>query len=189
MKPRQLAIASRLSQHMTQHGPLSESPNRAQRTRNSDRIAKLSIGDIDTVAPKMDYRAQKIVIKIRDSTSALAVQNPNTAICPLPKERDANGSISHSAWSSRGQPATWNNISTTNRTITGIGTSDLATASCTTLAGCCICLEFFRDDDPVRETECHHVHHARCLEKWLRKYRARCPLCQRAIGISKESQA
>jgi hypothetical protein len=39
-------------------------------------------------------------------------------------------------------------------------------------------LEPFQPDDFVRETPCGHVFHAGCLEWWLGKYRARCPLDQ-----------
>lgn len=173
---------------MTQRVLPTEPSNRAQRTRNSRGVVKLSIEDIDSVAPKIDYKDQKFVLKIPESAVVLAEQKPNTAICPPREERDADGSISNSTLSSRGHLARWNMPPTTDKTITGIGTSELATAPCPILAVCCICQQSFQDGDPVRETQCHHLHHARCLEEWLSKYRARCPLCRRDIAISQKLQ-
>lgn len=44
---------------------------------------------------------------------------------------------------------------------------------------CAICLELFDDDDEVRGLICGHVFHAECLDPWLTKRRACCPMCKR----------
>lgn len=44
---------------------------------------------------------------------------------------------------------------------------------------CAICLEFIEDDDIVRGLVCGHVFHAECLDPWLTKRRACCPMCKR----------
>jgi hypothetical protein len=43
---------------------------------------------------------------------------------------------------------------------------------------CSICLGEFIDNGSIRRTEvCQHAFHSICLERWLRRYKARCPLC------------
>lgn len=43
---------------------------------------------------------------------------------------------------------------------------------------CAVCLEGITDEDHVRTTRCAHNFHSHCLEKWLMRYKPRCPLCQ-----------
>ncbi|CAN3354443.1 hypothetical protein DICA3_B04038 [Diutina catenulata] len=56
------------------------------------------------------------------------------------------------------------------------GTSDALHFSS---GGCAICLEPFDDDDVVRGLVCGHPFHAECLDPWLTKRRACCPMCKR----------
>ena len=44
---------------------------------------------------------------------------------------------------------------------------------------CAICLEVIEDEDIVRGLICGHVFHAECLDPWLTKRRACCPMCKR----------
>ena len=44
---------------------------------------------------------------------------------------------------------------------------------------CAICLEVIEDEDVVRGLICGHVFHADCLDPWLTKRRACCPMCKR----------
>lgn len=44
---------------------------------------------------------------------------------------------------------------------------------------CAICLDTFEDSDIVRGLVCGHVFHAECLDPWLTKRRACCPMCKR----------
>eukprot|EP00993_Chasmostoma_nieuportense_P002934 NODE_3689_length_919_cov_16.191919_g3537_i0.p2 GENE.NODE_3689_length_919_cov_16.191919_g3537_i0~~NODE_3689_length_919_cov_16.191919_g3537_i0.p2 ORF type:complete len:247 (+),score=62.77 NODE_3689_length_919_cov_16.191919_g3537_i0:111-851(+) len=44
---------------------------------------------------------------------------------------------------------------------------------------CCICLSEFVAPEPVRRLRCMHVFHPVCVDRWLRKYSASCPLCKR----------
>lgn len=44
---------------------------------------------------------------------------------------------------------------------------------------CAICLEVLEDDDIVRGLLCGHVFHSECLDPWLVKRRACCPMCKR----------
>lgn len=48
-----------------------------------------------------------------------------------------------------------------------------------TSGSCAICLEIIEDDDEVRGLMCGHVFHAECLDPWLTKRRACCPMCKR----------
>lgn len=44
---------------------------------------------------------------------------------------------------------------------------------------CAICLEVLEDGDNVRGLICGHVFHSDCLDPWLTKRRACCPMCKR----------
>ncbi|KAK3163499.1 hypothetical protein QOZ80_1AG0004500 [Eleusine coracana subsp. coracana] len=43
---------------------------------------------------------------------------------------------------------------------------------------CAFCLSGVRDGDEVRELRCQHVFHRACLDAWLVRPRATCPLCR-----------
>lgn len=47
------------------------------------------------------------------------------------------------------------------------------------LGSCAICLETFEPDDVVRGLFCGHVYHSDCLDPWLTRRRACCPICKR----------
>lgn len=48
-----------------------------------------------------------------------------------------------------------------------------------TSGSCAICLEVLEDVDTVRGLLCGHVFHSDCLDPWLIKRRACCPMCKR----------
>lgn len=54
--------------------------------------------------------------------------------------------------------------------------------------GCAICLDPFEDDDVVRGLLCGHPFHADCLDPWLTRRRACCPMCKRDY-YQKETEA
>ncbi|PLB39827.1 putative RING finger protein [Aspergillus candidus] len=43
---------------------------------------------------------------------------------------------------------------------------------------CVICMESFNDEDSIRVLSCGHIFHAGCVDPWLTKRQARCPLCK-----------
>lgn len=43
---------------------------------------------------------------------------------------------------------------------------------------CAFCLSAVRDGEEVRELRCRHVFHRACLDAWLVRPRATCPLCR-----------
>lgn len=53
---------------------------------------------------------------------------------------------------------------------------------------CAICLEVIEDDDIVRGLLCGHVFHADCLDPWLTKRRACCPMCKRDYYYKDENE-
>lgn len=47
---------------------------------------------------------------------------------------------------------------------------------------CSVCLSDFDHGDIIRKVEaCNHMFHPLCLERWLTRYQARCPLCKLAL--------
>lgn len=48
-----------------------------------------------------------------------------------------------------------------------------------TSGSCAICLEIIEEEDEVRGLMCGHVFHSDCLDPWLTKRRACCPMCKR----------
>ncbi|KAL7666801.1 RING-type domain-containing protein [[Candida] zeylanoides] len=52
---------------------------------------------------------------------------------------------------------------------------------------CAICLEVLEDDSIVRGLVCGHVFHADCLDPWLTKRRACCPMCKRDYYFKDEN--
>lgn len=44
---------------------------------------------------------------------------------------------------------------------------------------CAICLESYEDEEIVRGLVCGHVFHAECVDPWLTRRRACCPICKR----------
>lgn len=58
------------------------------------------------------------------------------------------------------------------------------------LERCSICLSKFEAGEKVRElVDCNHCFHRHCVEKWLKGYRATCPLCRNMVvpdGIVEE---
>lgn len=57
------------------------------------------------------------------------------------------------------------------------------------LGGCAICLEPFEDDEIVRGLICGHPFHAECLDPWLTRRRACCPMCKRDYYQKQEEGA
>ena len=53
---------------------------------------------------------------------------------------------------------------------------------------CAICLEIIEDEDIVRGLICGHVFHAECLDPWLIRRRACCPMCKRDYLFKRDYQ-
>lgn len=52
---------------------------------------------------------------------------------------------------------------------------------------CAICIDTFEPEDPVRGLICGHVFHQECLDPWLTKRKACCPMCKRDYYLKDES--
>lgn len=46
---------------------------------------------------------------------------------------------------------------------------------------CAVCLSDFEDGEMVRKLNCKHTFHRDCLDEWLQKYLATCPLCRTKV--------
>ncbi|KAE8147968.1 hypothetical protein BDV25DRAFT_159238 [Aspergillus avenaceus] len=47
---------------------------------------------------------------------------------------------------------------------------------------CAICMEGFEGDNYIRPLTCGHIFHPPCVDPWLTKRRASCPLCNKAFS-------
>lgn len=141
--------------------------------RKSSGIAKLRRWETNAIAPIWEYRGSKEKgMQVCDISNGfdfekhLTVPRPCTVILAAEKTNQKDPS--------------WDAVAVTNRKHSTRGSSPHGEMPADTFHVyiCSICLETFLDGDTVRETPCHHVFHARCLEWWLERYRARCPLDQ-----------
>ncbi|CCH46578.1 RING finger protein [Wickerhamomyces ciferrii] len=53
---------------------------------------------------------------------------------------------------------------------------------------CAICIDIFEPEDLVRGLICGHVFHQECLDPWLTKRKACCPMCKRDYYLKNENQ-
>ena len=56
-----------------------------------------------------------------------------------------------------------------------------STQSIVKTTDCTICLENFEDSDDILLTNCKHLFHKKCAEKWLTNYSVKCPICKNKI--------
>uniref|UniRef100_A0A2P2IYQ3 RING-type domain-containing protein n=1 Tax=Rhizophora mucronata TaxID=61149 RepID=A0A2P2IYQ3_RHIMU len=47
--------------------------------------------------------------------------------------------------------------------------------------GCTVCLTEFSEGDWLRKLGCGHTFHKDCLDKWLQRFLATCPLCRTKV--------
>ena len=50
------------------------------------------------------------------------------------------------------------------------------------LTTCVICLSKFKDNDDIRLLKCKHNFHTECIDKWLKDYNYKCPICREETG-------
>ncbi|CAA0839177.1 RING-H2 finger protein ATL5 [Striga hermonthica] len=46
---------------------------------------------------------------------------------------------------------------------------------------CRVCLSCFQEGDKVRDLKCGHTFHKECIDTWLQRESATCPLCRGAV--------
>jgi len=46
---------------------------------------------------------------------------------------------------------------------------------------CSICIDIIKQDDIIRQLNCKHVFHTKCIEKYLLEYNSSCPLCREKL--------
>ncbi|KAE8380953.1 hypothetical protein BDV26DRAFT_110277 [Aspergillus bertholletiae] len=47
---------------------------------------------------------------------------------------------------------------------------------------CAICMDSFEGDTDIRPLTCGHIFHPSCVDPWLTRRRASCPLCNKSFG-------
>ena len=55
---------------------------------------------------------------------------------------------------------------------------------------CCICFEDFTELSLVRETDCMHIFHSKCLMEWIKAKLPvpDCPFCRQEVKLDKDNQ-
>lgn len=51
---------------------------------------------------------------------------------------------------------------------------------------CSICLVEFEENDEIRKLRCGHVFHCECIDPWLLKGKAVCPVCRQGVYEDEE---
>jgi hypothetical protein len=46
---------------------------------------------------------------------------------------------------------------------------------------CTVCLDEYEEGDEIRELECEHAFHKKCIDEWLTTKRACCPCCKHSL--------
>ncbi len=52
---------------------------------------------------------------------------------------------------------------------------------------CTICINGLSNETPIRVFPCLHAFHVGCVDEWITKYRASCPMCQRNLRPQKST--
>jgi hypothetical protein len=47
---------------------------------------------------------------------------------------------------------------------------------------CAICMDSFEEETYIRPLTCGHIFHSSCVDPWLTKRRASCPLCNKSFS-------
>ena len=50
---------------------------------------------------------------------------------------------------------------------------------------CSICMEHMITDNVVTELNCTHTFHSECIQKYLKEYSYKCPICRSDVGKHK----
>lgn len=150
--------------------------NRRRRRRGRfSKMQKLTAEQVEELFPKITYKEWLSSGK-KDYTHILHEEDIELDEITGRNDRTDDedeevGSKTHSTVISMVQEDTRENSSANHR--------DLATMPHYTSGSCAICLEIIEDDDEVRGLMCGHVFHSDCLDPWLTKRRACCPMCKR----------
>ncbi|EGV62231.1 hypothetical protein PSN45_000951 [Yamadazyma tenuis] len=151
--------------------------NRRRRNRYS-KMKKLTEAQVETLFPKKTYYDWLNGGQERDQENRDGVlqegtdtSTTDTAIA-TPKIEESTTNESHES------------IEMTEINTQAVGTSSSAEEDNTnmphyTSGSCAICLEMIESHDIVRGLLCGHVFHADCLDPWLTKRWACCPMCKR----------
>ncbi|PLB34244.1 E3 ubiquitin-protein ligase RNF103 [Aspergillus candidus] len=122
--------------------------------------------DVDRYFPALEYGLWKATATAT-ATRTAATETPNTAGAPSPrKSHDEQG-----------------------RPNDDVPRPDAAPESAEASAGaapviddtrdqCAVCIEYFDEEDCIRALVCGHIFHTLCVDSWLTKRRACCPLCK-----------
>lgn len=119
--------------------------------------------DVDRYFPALEYGLWKAT-----ATQTAATETPETAGAPPPRK-------SHDKQDSRD-----NDTSQADAAPESAGASaGTAPVIDDTRDQCAVCIEYFDEEDCIRALVCGHIFHMLCVDSWLTKRRACCPLCKK----------
>jgi hypothetical protein len=138
----------------------------------SQRSEKSRLTKVETVVDKVDGESE-----IREERQTLPGKNTDDI-----KTFNDNVSITRldtaKTFTSNSETAENNELMLSEASRNEFSSYDLSNPHYTS-GSCAICLEVIEDDDEVRGLICGHVFHADCLDPWLIRRRACCPMCKR----------
>ncbi|PLN79938.1 hypothetical protein BDW42DRAFT_118668 [Aspergillus taichungensis] len=118
--------------------------------------------DVDRNFPALEYGLWKAT-----ATQTAATETPEAAGAPPPpKSHDKQGSPNDDTPGADAAPES---------AAAGVGTAPVIDD---TRDQCAVCIEYFDEEDCIRALICGHIFHTLCVDSWLTKRRACCPLCK-----------
>lgn len=146
---REYLVAQLHLRFITHHGQLVTPRGGRRRNNRFAKMKKLTTSQVEELFPEKTYR-KWLQTDVDDAASEMIVEEVPTAEAP-----DIGGKT---------VPVKEVAVTEELRYSTNM---------------CAICLEGFEDDDCVRGLLCGHPFHKSCVDPWLTRHRACCPLCKR----------
>ncbi|KAI5963044.1 uncharacterized protein KGF55_002836 [Candida pseudojiufengensis] len=165
---------------------------RNRRRRRRRKMKKLSEIEVEKLFPKKTYLDWLEGGKERDVEHRDGILEEE----PLqqPQEQEQNNESINSLYTAREENEQEielkniknNNITYIEQDITDCKTKNDDHSLHFDSGSCAICLEIIENDEIVRGLICGHVFHAICLDPWLTKRRACCPMCKRDYRFKRD---
>ncbi|KAB8275704.1 hypothetical protein BDV30DRAFT_58943 [Aspergillus minisclerotigenes] len=150
----------------------------------------ISSGEVDKQFPLMKYsdwwagRSRKESIA-KETIGSLSSASEDPKNGPEDKEIAITVPESHVQKTNSAENAPDTQIDKTQERVRGSGNAcehDTDDAASETGCLCAICMDPFEGETYIRPLTCGHIFHSSCVDPWLTKRRASCPLCNKSFG-------